>query len=124
MIENHISARLAGSTQRDWGFTVVLDVYNPHYYKPESPIWVAESDTEEAQRPKPKLLESRPKTKARATSSRATAEEVEQIEEEGRSSSDNIGEDLSKDRQGAISEGEAESHSSGFSCFVREGRSG
>ena len=67
---------------KDWGFTVVLDVYNPHYYKPESPIWVAESDTEEAQRPKPKLLESRPKTKARATSSRATAEEVEEIEEE------------------------------------------
>ena len=67
---------------KDWGFTVVLDVYNPHYYKPESPIWVAESDTEEAQRPKPKLLESRPKTKAKATSSRATAEEVEEIEEE------------------------------------------
>ena len=67
---------------KDWGFTVVLDVYNPHYYNPESPIWVAESDTEEAQRPKPKLLESRPKTKAKATSSRATAEEVEEIEEE------------------------------------------
>ena len=69
---------------KDWEFTVVLDVYNPHYYKPESPIWVAESDAEEAEaeRPKPKLLESRPKAKAKAASSRATAEEVEEIEEE------------------------------------------
>ena len=69
---------------KDWGFRVLLDVYNPHYYRPESPIWVAESDVEEteAERPKPKLLESRPKSKARATSSRATAEEVEEIEEE------------------------------------------
>ena len=69
---------------KDWGFTVLLDVYNPHYYKPESPIWVAESDAEEAEagRPKPKLLESRPKSKAKAASSRATAEEVEEIEEE------------------------------------------
>ena len=68
---------------KDWGFTVVLDVYNPYYYKPESPIWVAESDAEEAEaeRPKPKLLESRPKAKAKAASSRATAEEVEERHE-------------------------------------------
>eukprot|EP00434_Breviolum_minutum_P039819 symbB.v1.2.035369.t1/scaffold4745.1/size37077/1 len=81
-VEVQISVISSQEDTLDWGFTVVLDVYNPHYYKPESPIWVAESDTEEAQRPKPKLLESRPKTKARATSSRATAEEVEEIEEE------------------------------------------
>ena len=67
----------------NWGFTDLLDAYNPHYYKPESPIWVAESDAEEAEvaRPKPVLLESRPKTKAKAASSRATAEEVEEIVE-------------------------------------------
>ena len=76
----------------DWGFTVLLDVYNPHYYKPDSPVWVAESDAEEEKaevarpssssaRPKLVLLESRPKTKAKASSSRAAAEEVEEIEE-------------------------------------------
>ena len=75
----------------DWGFTVVLDVYNPHYYKPDSPVWVVESDAEEeaevarptssSARPKPVLLDSRPKTKAKASSSRAAAEEVQEIEE-------------------------------------------
>ncbi len=62
------------------------------YYKPDSPVWVAESYAEEEKaevarpssssaRPKLVLLESRPKTKAKASSSRAAAEEVEEIEE-------------------------------------------
>ena len=108
---------------KDWGFTVVLDVYNPHYYKPESPIWVAESDTEEAQRPKPKLLEYRPKTKAKATSSRATAEEVEEIEEEEEVVTTSV-RTFPKIVKVPSQKEKAESHSSRSSCFVREGRSG